>query len=138
MPKKTEPKKKPETKEEPPILKRTRSKKTPRALSVDSERTAKRQIPDIKTTGDPYRWVTICKASSEAQGWKRSTKALQLDGTREAPGGCLLQVSTLQTNPDGSFSLAEAVTYVPNCVIRIKKVRGREENSLSIVGANLR
>ncbi len=37
----------------------------------------------------------------------KSTKAM-FTGT-----GCVVQVTTQQRNPDGSYSLAEALTYVP-------------------------
>jgi len=31
--------------------------------------------------------------------------------------GCVVQVTTKQRNPDGSYSLAEALTYVHNVII---------------------
>jgi hypothetical protein len=30
---------------------------------------------------------------------------------------CLVQVTTQQRNPDGSYSVAEALTVMPDCVI---------------------
>jgi hypothetical protein len=37
----------------------------------------------------------------------KSTKAMQV------PNGCVVQVTTQQRNPDGSYALAEALTFVP-------------------------
>lgn len=70
---------------------------------------AKKNVPDIKTFGNGDAWQLICKASSEREGWMKSTKAMQVQG-----GGCLVQVTTQQRNPDGSYAVAEAVTYVPD------------------------
>ncbi|MFA5739425.1 MAG: hypothetical protein WC902_11630 [Bacteroidales bacterium] len=53
----------------------------------------------------------LCKASSESEGWMKSTKAC------EVPGGCIVQVTTQQRNPDGSYAVAEALTYVPGARI---------------------
>lgn len=66
---------------------------------------------DIKIFGDEELWVLICKASSESEGWMKSTKAMQL------PRGCLIQVTTQQRNLDGSYSVAEALTYAPDVSI---------------------
>lgn len=73
-------------------------------------------VPDVQFYGDGDAWRLICKASSEGEGWMKSTKAM------EVGGGCLVQVTTQQRNPDGSYAVAEAVTFVPgikvddNCV----------------------
>ena len=56
--------------------------------------------------GDMFR--LLCKASSENEGWMKSTKAMEL------PTGCVVQVTTQQRNPDGSYSIAEAITFVPH------------------------
>lgn len=65
-------------------------------------------MPDIEVVGDPGAWVLIAKASSQAEGWMKSTKAMELDT------GCLVQVSTQQRNHDGSYAIAEALTFVPH------------------------
>lgn len=80
---------------------------------------AKQNVPDIVTFGDPGSWQCICKASSQAEGWMKSTKAMNLKGL-----GCLVQVTTQQRNPDGSYSVAEAVCFVP--FGRVKKPEGCE------------
>jgi hypothetical protein len=38
----------------------------------------------------------------------KSTKAMQIEGA-----GVVVQVSAQQRNPDGSYALAEAITYIP-------------------------
>jgi hypothetical protein len=62
---------------------------------------------DIQVHGNPDLWECICKASSKSQGWMKSTKVLKLKK------GCLVQVTTQQKNPDGSYAVSEAVTYCP-------------------------
>lgn len=69
------------------------------------------RIADVQVYGDPGRWVLVCKASSASQGWMRSTKVFELFN------GCLVQVSTQQKNPDGSYVVAEALTFVPDVSI---------------------
>jgi hypothetical protein len=43
----------------------------------------------------------------------KSTKAMEIPGS-----GCVVQVTTQQRNLDGSYSVAEALTYVPYTKIR--------------------
>ena len=71
----------------------------------------KKNASDAVFFGDRDMFVLMTKASSERQGWMKSTKACEL------PGGCLVQVSTQQRNPDGSYAVAEALTYVPGVSI---------------------
>ncbi len=68
---------------------------------------AKAKISDIKVFGNGDLFELICKASSEEQGWMKSTKAMQ------TPMGCVIQVTTQQRNADLSYSVAEALTFVP-------------------------
>ena len=70
---------------------------------------AKNKVSDIEVFGDGDLFKLICKASSESEGWMKSTKAMEIEGV-----GCVVQVTTQQENPDGSYSLAEAITFVPN------------------------
>ena len=42
----------------------------------------------------------------------KSTKAMEINGI-----GCVVQTTTQQKNPDGSYALTDAVTFVPNCYI---------------------
>jgi hypothetical protein len=78
-----------------------------KSLGIENVEQAKAQVSDIKLFGDPGEWALFCKASSEEQGWMKSTKVMNV------PWGCLIQVSTQQRNPDGSYAVAEALTYVP-------------------------
>lgn len=73
---------------------------------------AKDNVKDIEFWGDGDTFKLISKASSKAEGWMKSTKAMQIKG-----GGCVVQVTTQQKNSDGSYSLAEAITFVPNSEI---------------------
>jgi hypothetical protein len=68
---------------------------------------ARTNVPDIEVFGNGDAFKLICKASSKSEGWMKSTKAMDI-GT-----GCIVQVTTQQRNPDGSYAIAEAVTYVP-------------------------
>lgn len=68
---------------------------------------ARTNAPDIKVIGNVDAFKLVCKASSESEGWMKSTKAL-FTGT-----GCLVQVTTQQRNIDGSYSVAEALTFAP-------------------------
>ena len=68
---------------------------------------ARKNVPDIKVVGNGDMFQLLCKASSQVEGWMKSTKAM------EVPGGCVVQVTTQQRNPDGTYVIAEALTYVP-------------------------
>lgn len=80
----------------------------PKTLHNSDVSGAKTNVPDIKTFGNGDAWQLICKASSDREGWMKSTKAMQV-----GDAGCLVQVTTQQRNPDGSNAIAEAVTFVP-------------------------
>lgn len=72
---------------------------------------ARKNVPDIQVFGDGDMFQLLCKASSQTEGWMKSTKAMQVTD------GVVLQVSTQQRNPDGSYVVAEAVTYVPGVYV---------------------
>lgn len=80
---------------------------------------ARKNVKDIQFWGDGDTFKLISKASSEAEGWMKSTKAMQVDGI-----GCVVQVTTQQRNPDGSYAVAEALTFVPGT--RIKNVTSED------------
>lgn len=80
---------------------------------------ARKNVPDIKIVGNGDTFRLLCKASSESQGWMKSSKAM------EVPGGCVVQVTTQQTNPDGSYAVAEAITFVPGVKIADDENDGR-------------
>jgi len=93
---------------------------TEKALNVTSIDDAKKKVSDIEVVGDGNLFALLCKASSKSQGWMKSTKAMQVDG------GCVVQVSTQQRNFDGSYALAEAVTFVPGAKIVPDENGGRK------------
>lgn len=72
---------------------------------------ARQNVKDIKVVGNGDLFRLLCKASSEAEGWMKSTKAM------ETPAGCVVQVTTQQRNIDGTYSVAEALTFVPGMII---------------------
>lgn len=72
---------------------------------------ARQNVKDIVVFGDCDLFKLICKASSQSEGWMKSTKAMDVGN------GCLVQVTTQQRNPDGSYAIAEAVTFVPEVTI---------------------
>lgn len=73
---------------------------------------AKKNVKDIQVVGNGDIFKLISKASSEEEGWMKSTKAMAIPMV-----GCVVQVTTQQKNPDGSYSVAEALTFVPNTKI---------------------
>jgi hypothetical protein len=81
---------------------------------------ARINVPDIKVVGNGDMFRLLCKASSQNEGWMKSTKAMQV------PGGCVVQVTTQQKNSDGSYAVAEALTFVPGAVIVDDENNGRK------------
>ena len=72
---------------------------------------AKKNVKDIQFWGDGDTFRLISKASSESEGWMKSTKAMP------AGNSVVVQVTTQQRNPDGSYSIGEALTTVPDAII---------------------
>jgi hypothetical protein len=81
---------------------------------------ARQNVSDLKVVGNGDMFALLCKASSQAEGWMKSTKAMQVEG------GVVVQVTTQQRNPDGSYALAEALTYVPGSMIAVDENGGRK------------
>ena len=75
----------------------------------------KKKVSDVVVFGDGDLFELISKASSKEQGWMKSTKAM------DTGNGCVVQVTTQQKNIDGTYSLAEALTFVPNVIIKTAK-----------------
>jgi len=69
-------------------------------------------VKDIKFWGDGDTFKLISKAYSNKEGWMKSTKAMEI-----AYLGCVVQVTTQQLNVDGTYAVAEAVTFVPGVKI---------------------
>lgn len=88
----------------------------PKTLDITEIKGAKANISDLKVYGDGDTFQLICKASSESQGWMKSTKAMPTGN------GVVIQVTTQQKNIDGTYSIAEALTFVPD--VKIVEVNG--------------
>ena len=80
---------------------------------------ARVNVKDIRVVGNGDMFRLLCKASSDTEGWMKSTKAC------EVPGGCIVQVTTQQRNPDGSYAVAEALSFVPGVKIADDENNGR-------------
>lgn len=78
-----------------------------KALDVTNMEEVKEKVSDVKVYGNPGKWICVGKASSERQGWMKSTKVVVM------AGGLLVQTSTQQKNEDGSYALADALAFVP-------------------------
>lgn len=86
-----------------------------KTLDITDVKGAKANISDIKVFGDGDTFQLICKASSKAQGWMKSTKAMEIPGV-----GCVVQVSTQQGD-----NVAEALTFVPG--VKIVRIDGNRK-----------
>ncbi len=81
---------------------------------------ARKNVKDIKIVGNGDMFQLLCKASSDEEGWMKSTKAC------ETPYGCIVQTTTQQRNPDGSYAVAEALVFVPTVRIQEDVNSGRK------------
>lgn len=95
-----------------------------KTLGNTSVAQARENVPDIAVVGNGDMFRLLCKASSQAEGWMKSTKAMEV-----APIGCVVQVTTHQRNHDGTNSVAEALTFVPGARI-VSDVNGGNKLSL--------
>ena len=89
---------------------------------------ATKNVKDIQFWGDGDTFKLISKASSEAEGWMKSTKAMEIEGV-----GCVVQVTTQQRNPDGSYAVAEALTFAPGARIEAATDEGGKVVSRRLV-----
>lgn len=78
-----------------------------KTLDISEFKSDKENISDLCVYGKGDTFALLCKASSNKQGWMKSTKVCNV------ADGCIVQVSTQQKNPDGTYVVAEALTYVP-------------------------
>jgi hypothetical protein len=101
-----------------------------KTLNNSNVNEAKKQVGDLEVYGNGDLFKLLSKASSETEGWMKSTKVMEVGRepeeepqeasehgftTLRAFGGfgCLVQVTTQQRNQDGSYAVAEALTYIP-------------------------
>jgi hypothetical protein len=94
---------------------------TPKTLHNSSLSGVRKNVLDINVIGDGDMFKLLCKASSVSEGWMKSTKAMA------TPKGCVVQVTTQQLNINGTYSIAEALTFVPGVKL------GKDQNG----GCNL-
>ena len=64
---------------------------------------ASKNVKDIVFWGNGDTFKLISKASSQNEGWMKSTKAMQIDRV-----GCVIQVTTQQGD-----NVAEALSFLP-------------------------
>ena len=82
---------------------------------------AKKNVKDIQFYGNGDTFQLISKASSQNEGWMKSTKAMQIDGA-----GCVVQVTTQQGD-----NVSEALTFVPG--VKIVPIDGDAANGRKLV-----
>ena len=101
--------------------KKKKEKKGGKTLHNSSVSGARDNVRDIQIYGDGDTFKLICKASSAAEDWMKSTKAMEIEGV-----GCLVQVTTQQGD-----NVAEALTFVPN--VRLELINGDKKNGRRLV-----
>ncbi|MDF2499304.1 MAG: hypothetical protein K0Q77_18 [Anaerosporomusa subterranea] len=84
-----------------------------RVLNSSTVNQASSAIRDLQLYGAANPFTLLAKASSEEQGFMKTTKVMNV------PGGCLVQTETQQRNRDGSYALSQALCFVPG--VRIDK-----------------
>lgn len=67
----------------------------------------KAKVSDVVVVGNGDTFRLLCKASSKAQGWMKSAKAMEIPSV-----GCVVQVTTQQGD-----NVAEALCFVPGVKI---------------------
>ena len=80
----------------------------PKTLNNIDGKTAKANVSDMEVFGDVNMFKVLCKASSKAQGWMKSTKGMEITNL-----GVVVQSTTQQRNADGTNSIAESLVFVP-------------------------
>jgi hypothetical protein len=74
-----------------------------KTLDIENKADTEAKVSDVKVIGDVDCWQLLSKASSAAEGWMKSSKAMEIPGV-----GCVVQVTTQQGD-----HVAEALTFVP-------------------------
>lgn len=62
-----------------------------KSLDISTAKKARENISDIKIWGDGDLWELLCEASSDIQGWMKTTKAMEIKGI-----GVVIQTETQQ------------------------------------------
>jgi hypothetical protein len=121
-----------------------------KTLTNTDTKGAKKQVRDIEFWGDGDIFKLISKASSQTEGWMKSTKAMEIEGV-----GCVVQVTTQQASRNGMITMytaeeiktfsendipltypplyaqavAEAVTFVPG--VKIEEEKDKKDKVIS-------
>jgi len=82
----------------------------------------KKNVKDVKTFGNVDMFQLLCKASSQEEGWMKSTKAMEIPEV-----GCIVQVTTQQGE-----QITEAVCFVPEVKIAGDAIKGRKLITITI------
>ena len=98
--------------------KQTKVEPKPKKLFDPDFKTVEENLPDVELVGDGEVFQTLMTVSSEKEGWRGSVTAMQ------AGAGCVVQTSTQQRNPDGSYAISQALTYVPGVRVGPLKPNG--------------
>jgi len=85
--------------------------------TADARSKARSQGSAIDVFGDPDQLKLLFKV--QGAGWKKSTKALPV------PGGCVIQMTTERQGRDGSWTIAEAMQFIPGATVEPDEVEGR-------------
>jgi hypothetical protein len=92
------------------------AKSNPKTLNNSDINGARKQVSDLEVVGNGDMFQLLCKASSKAEDWMKSTRAMEIPGV-----GCVVQVTTQQGG-----QVAEATTFVPGVTIVSDKNGGRK------------
>jgi len=93
---------------------------TSKTLKNSTVSGAKTNMSDLVIVGNDDMFQLLHRAHSKNEGWTKSTKAMQVGRN------CVVQVTTQLRNPDGSYTVAEAITTVPDCTIVADSNDGRK------------
>jgi len=82
----------------------------PKTLGNTDVNGAKKNVEDLVVFGNGDMFKLLSKASSQAEGWMKSTKAMEIPNV-----GCIVQITTQQGD-----NVAEAAVFVPG--VKIKEI----------------
>ena len=91
----------------------------PAEKTLDSTTPEETKATGTVLEGMADQWHCLAKAYNEKEGWMKSTKALRVGG------GCLIQVTTQQKNPDGTWAIAEAVCFAERANLIVEDGKAR-------------
>lgn len=93
-------------------IKEDKSIQVPKTMGNTDQNAAKENVKDMVTFGGDL-FKLMSKASSQSEGWMKSTKGMAVRGV-----GVMIQVTTQQRNHDGSYTVAEALSMAHGCTLK--------------------